>query len=322
MAKTTNRIAADVLAFLDNQRLDPNPHNYTLAYHFIVGVNASVTKAVINATDGGIRMTQDQADAIMAGNGLSAGGSASAPSDGGADAVRHHMLKLADITKSQTMATSQFGQDLTEGMNRMNGAAGDMAAIVSSMIERTAAAERQMAESAAEADQLRQDLDAARTDANVDALTKLPNRRSIDALLSKMEKAGKSRTIAFCDVDKFKRVNDTYGHAVGDRVLQAVAQILRDACQDHGTVARWGGEEFVVVFENHAPREAAAIVDAARHTLTQKRFKLRDTDEPLGVVSFSAGVTTGTGSTADITAAADALLYQAKEEGRNRIIAA
>lgn len=319
MANTTQRIAKEVLAFLENQRLDPTPQNYSLGYHFISGVNAAITKAVGNATDGGIRLTQIEADEIIARHGVGSGGGSSG-AESGTDMVRHQMLKLADITSSQSEATSRFGRDLTDGMSRMGEAAGDLSAIVSAMIERTAAAERELATTAAEAEQLRQDLDAARSDANQDALTQLPNRRSIDARLAKLEKAGKQRTLAFCDVDRFKRVNDTYGHAVGDRVLQAVGNVLSEQIGKKGTVARWGGEEFVVVFEGMAVQEAGELVDAARHALTEKRFKLRDTDQPLGMISFSAGVAGGSGTSAEIVKEADRLLYKAKQDGRNRII--
>lgn len=320
MARTKNRIATEVLAFLDRQRLDPTPQNYTLGYHYVAGVNAAVSKAVNEATDGGIRLTQEEADDISSRHGFSMGGGAML--NDGADAIRHQMLKLADITSNQSAATSRFGRDLSDGMSRMGDAASDMMAVVAAMIERTAAAELELAQSAAEAEQLRQDLDAARTDANMDALTQLPNRRSIDAALAKLERAGKPRTMAFCDVDRFKAVNDTYGHAVGDRVLQAVSNILRETCSGKATVARWGGEEFVVVFEGDVVEKAADVIEIARKTLTEKKFKLRETDEPLGVISFSAGIASGGGATSEIAARADALLYKAKEEGRNRILTA
>jgi diguanylate cyclase len=135
-----------------------------------------------------------------------------------------------------------------------------------------------------------------------------------------MEKAGENRVIAFCDIDKFKRINDTYGHAVGDRVLQSVAEILKEECEEYGMVARWGGEEFVIVFRNKTISEAEKIVDQARLKLNRKTFRVRQTDEPMGVVSFSAGIAQGRGKTEDITAQADALLYRAKEQGRNRIL--
>lgn len=320
MARTTRRIAEEVMLFLDRQRLDATPQNYTMGYHFVARTNELVAKAVGEITGDGIRITQAEADDIM--QRLTIEGTANSAESASDEALRHQMLKLADITSNQSAATSRFGRDLTDGMSQMGEAAQNLTTIITSMIERTATVERELAQAAAETEKLRQDLDAARTDANMDALTHLPNRRAIDAKLAKMEKEGRSRTIAFCDVDRFKAVNDNYGHAVGDRVLQTVARHLKDECGGKATVARWGGEEFIVLFENLPVDEAAAIVDKARDSLSQKKFKLRETDQPMDMVSFSAGVASGSGTTLEITAEADALLYRAKEEGRNRIKAA
>lgn len=316
VAKTTRRTAEEVLAFLEAQRLAPTPQNYAMGFHHVTGSNASVRKAVTAITDGGVRMTQDEADAIMRANGLGV----TAAQDDGRDLVRMQMLRLADIASSQSAANTRFGRELSDGMDRLGTDGRGLTDIVTSMIQRTETAERELEATAAEVDKLRQDLEAARTDANVDSLTGLPNRRAVDALLAGIERKGASRAIAFVDVDKFKNVNDTWGHAVGDRVLKGVAAVLAETCADRAVVARWGGEEFVVVLDGGTAEMAAEIVDEARETLIAKRFRVRDTDQPLGVISFSAGVCAGTDATTQLTARADALLYKAKQEGRNRVI--
>jgi len=313
------KTADEVLAFLDKQRLNATPQNYALGFLYVTGANSALTKAVAEITDGGVRMTQEEAERVMLGCGETSTPVVDAKPDHDADAARMQLLRLVDIASSQSAATSRFGRDLSDGMSQMGENAAGMTAIVAAMIERTATAERELASVMAETDRLRQDLEAARSDANKDALTGLANRRAIDAHLDKLERGGKARTIAFCDVDRFKRVNDTYGHGVGDRVLKMVSGILAEVCGKKAVVGRWGGEEFVVVFEGARLDEAAAIVDEARQTLTSRKFKLRDTDEPLGMISFSAGVATGTGPTTEITGRADALLYRAKDEGRNKV---
>ena len=322
MAKTTRRIADEVLAFLDAQRLDATPQNYALGYHKVAGTNGAVQKAVTAITGDGIRITQAEADEIMT---AYAGGAASAPPvDDGRDAVRMQMLRLSDIASGQSAATSRFGRDLSDEMEQLSGAgAGDaLSGIVGAMIQRTEAAERELAATVAEVGKLRQDLEAARTDANVDALTGLPNRRSVDALLAKIEKAGRTRAVSIVDVDRFKRINDTYGHAVGDRVLKGVAEVLSATCAKKAVVARWGGEEFVVVMDGGGAAALATIVEEARAALEAKSFKVRETDQPLGKVTFSAGVCAGDGPTDALAATADRLLYQAKDQGRNRVLTA
>lgn len=322
MAKTTRRTADEVLAFLDAQRLEPNPRNYALGFHRVTGSNAAVCKAVMRITDDGIRITQEEADEIMDTFGGPDGAGGPVAAEDHRDDVRMQMLRLSDIASNQSAAASRFGRDLTDGMERMGCADADMTQIVGSMIQRTEAAERELAATVAEVGRLRQDLEAARADANIDALTGLPNRRAVDTLLDGIEKAGRGRALAFVDVDRFKRINDTYGHAVGDRVLKGVASVLSDTFGKTATVARWGGEEFVVVMDGGNAGELARIVDDARQTLEAKRFKVRETDQPLGVVTFSAGVSDGTGPTASLAGRADTLLYKAKDQGRNRVLTA
>jgi diguanylate cyclase (GGDEF)-like protein len=156
-----------------------------------------------------------------------------------------------------------------------------------------------------------------RSRAERDGLTGLYNRRALDEMAAIPDPAGGA--VIFCDIDHFKRVNDTYGHAVGDRVIKAVAQTLKDHCAGN-MVARIGGEEFVVLFPGLEPEAAGQILDDARDMLGARHFKLRETDQPLGRVTFSGGVARG--RHADGTPAlqrADALLYAAKNGGRNQV---
>ena len=326
MVKANRKTADNALAFLETQRLEPTPLHYSLAFMYTTGADKMLTKAVDDITDGGVRLTAGEAEGVMRGYGYTAPGVAAnddVATESDVEAgLRHQLLKIAEINETSSNATSRFGKDLAENISAMAASPENLVALVSKMIERTTAAELELAKTAEQTAQLRQDLEAARNDASIDMLTGLINRRSIDGVLAKLAADNTSRAIAFVDVDKFKSVNDRFGHAVGDRVLKGVSEILRNVCGDHGTVARWGGEEFVVVFENPKSLEYAAdIVDKARIALTAKNFKLREDDQPLGTISFSAGVVIGTTETNDsLTQRADELLYRAKEEGRNRII--
>jgi len=129
----------------------------------------------------------------------------------------------------------------------------------------------------------------------------------------------RSRSATF---DRFKSYNDRYGHAVGDRVLKAVATALTDELRGH-FIGRWGGEEFLLVL-NAEVHEALRLVEGAKDALANRHFKLRESDEPLGRITFSSGVVplpASSAGLADALARADALLYQAKNAGRNRVLA-
>ncbi|MBS0285359.1 MAG: GGDEF domain-containing protein, partial [Proteobacteria bacterium] len=109
---------------------------------------------------------------------------------------------------------------------------------------------------------------------------------------------------------------------VGDRVLRTVAASLKSSLDDE-FVGRWGGEEFLLVLRGDLAA-AHLMVDEARLALGDRHFRLRETDEPMGRITFSAGITTLPPDESSIAAAmerADALLYQAKEQGRDRVIA-
>lgn len=315
-------LAEDVLAFLRQQRLAPTPQNFTLAYLARSGSNAEVARAVDAITEGGVRMSQDEADAIFA-TYLGAAPAVPEAADDGRAAVRHQTLRLAEIAADAAAATGAFNRDLSAGFQGIEGGAANVLAIIAAMIERSQRAEQELAATAGEVEALRQELDAARDDASKDALTGLGNRRAIDAHLARLGDAREPRLLAICDVDRFKSINDRYGHPVGDRVLKAVGGVLAKACAPH-LVGRWGGEEFMVVMAGVELDEGAAIVDAAREELASRSFRLRETDEPMGPVTFSAGVTLATGNAVQNAAAierADAHLYRAKAEGRNRVLA-
>ncbi|WP_433306360.1 GGDEF domain-containing protein [Actinoplanes sp. CA-030573] len=148
-----------------------------------------------------------------------------------------------------------------------------------------------------------------------DELTGLPNRRAwnteLPRTIERVRRTGDPLTVAILDIDHFKHFNDAYGHLAGDRLLKEAAAAWQDQLRTADHLARYGGEEFVVMLPDATVAQAHEIVD---------RMRLAT---PLGQ-SFSAGIAVWNGSeTSDeLTARADAALYEAKNAGRNRICAA
>jgi len=155
-----------------------------------------------------------------------------------------------------------------------------------------------------------------------DALTGIGNRRNLDVQLAQaFERALETRTplsFALFDIDEFKRINDHYSHAAGDLALRAVAKALRDGIGSSGSIARWGGEEFAVLFEGMP-------LDEARQRCEELRERVQAIDcgdfAPGWSMTISGGVTERTGLShhEKLVSRADALLYEAKRAGRNRI---
>lgn len=166
----------------------------------------------------------------------------------------------------------------------------------------------------------------ARRLADRDGVTGLHNHRSVyqrlHAELEKHQKAGKSMAVIMMDLDNFKLFNDTYGHPAGDEVLKRVAGVLRRACPDGGTVARYGGDEFMVVLPEANLKAAIRTAERIQSALDRERFRCENSASlPIG---FSYGISVfpddATG-VLELVSAADANLYQSKTAGGNQITA-
>ena len=204
----------------------------------------------------------------------------------------------------------------------------ELATIAKVMLARTREIEQEMNRSEQRTRALRRKLEEARRAAEFDHLTGLPNRRTFEARFESeyaiARQAGEDLCVAFCDIDNFKQINDSHGHEAGDRVLKAVAADLDRLTDELCHVARHGGEEFVILLRGRSLAQATVMLDRARADLADRRLVNRVTDEPFGTVTFSAGVADvwSHPSRSDALRAADAALYRAKQEGRNRIVAA
>ena len=155
-----------------------------------------------------------------------------------------------------------------------------------------------------------------------DALTELYNRRSGERKLIQVIEKARMNEKPFCvcigDIDFFKKVNDTYGHAGGDIVLKSVSNILREHMNSIGFVARWGGEEFLLVFDRMELDEAASSLQAL---LDKIRHMEIDHDNCLIHVTMTFGIVSGAEGDQDtLLRLADNKLYEGKAGGRNRII--
>ncbi|MES1998503.1 MAG: sensor domain-containing phosphodiesterase [Pseudomonadota bacterium] len=157
-----------------------------------------------------------------------------------------------------------------------------------------------------------------------DMLTGLPNRRAAETRLAeeygRRQRDGTPFAIAICDLDRFKLVNDHYGHEIGDLVLQQAANTLHGHMREGDWLARWGGEEFLIYLHQVDHDQAFSVVDRLRLVYQQHAV-----NTPHGVLklTLSAGVSVTQGSTADLTrilAEADSALYEAKNAGRDRIV--
>lgn len=316
-----------IRAFLTLHRLSADPVYYAFAYDVVCNPTGALAQSVATMTEGGVRLSaRDVATLGGAALGLArTPGSAeavaeNAVSDGLVAQTQMHVEGFTDMVRSMRAETADFGRDLAASASAIRGGANgdDMLRLTAVMLDRVRSAEARLHEATSEADHLRAKLEEARGDARRDPLTGLPNRRAFEEMFAEQSARGTRLCLAVCDVDRFKRVNDQFGHSVGDRVLKAIAEALSAACEGH-FVARYGGEEFVVLFSNVDLAQAHLTLESARTTVDAKRYRLRETDMPLGAVTFSAGLSAAEAGEAlgAVFGRADRLLYTAKDRGRN-----
>ncbi|MDJ0740405.1 MAG: GGDEF domain-containing protein [Gammaproteobacteria bacterium] len=182
-------------------------------------------------------------------------------------------------------------------------------------------------EKSREIENLQEQLQAERQRALSDPLTGLYNRTAlfehIETAIAAAEPAMPPSLIMF-DIDHFKRINDTHGHLIGDRVIRFVAQTLQKNIKGQDTAARFGGEEFTVLLPNTPANGAMAVAQTIRRIIETAQLVRADNKKPLGDITISAGVATFRNGedVMDFIDRADRALYRSKKDGRNRVSAA
>lgn len=185
--------------------------------------------------------------------------------------------------------------------------------------------QKKVQESEARIKELEQELEATSDLVRHDQLTGVLNRRGLEEIFTKeTARAARHDTVlcvALLDIDNFKKLNDTLGHQTGDQALVHLATVCRETLRPQDTVARFGGEEFIVLLPETPLEDAIKALTRLQRELT-KRFFLHDNDKVL--ITFSAGVTQAQpdDTQASVLKRADEAMYQAKQSGKNRVVPA
>lgn len=304
--------------YIERYDIDPNPANYALLYRHYVRGEANLADNVTQLIETGY-----------------------APDTVGDEALSEEDLQMiANTAQEQLKAlealVSTSHEDARGFGDALEGSAQSMAKdhsgasaittlidLTRTMIVKTRAAEQELRARGEAMIDLQASLVDARSKADTDSLTGLSNRRAFERMLGAVSEralhSGRPLSLAICDVDHFKTINDRFGHVTGDRVLKLIGDILTDHCGKQGHVFRFGGEEFVILFEELGVEAAYELVDAARRDLADRHIVKKETDEPLGQITFSAGIG-GMPPAVDaggLLRVADRALYAAKANGRN-----
>ena len=162
-----------------------------------------------------------------------------------------------------------------------------------------------------------QQIDQLQTETLTDPLTGILNRRGLQRQLDRLTAANTPFSIISLDIDHFKRVNDVFGHDVGDEVIKSVTQIMRDCSREHDTLTRVGGEEFLILLPD-------LPIEIAKQVAERLRVKTAETElDKVGYITISLGVTHWPETSENVDQClklVDVALYRAKQTGRNKVV--
>jgi diguanylate cyclase len=179
--------------------------------------------------------------------------------------------------------------------------------------------------SSEEVERLRGELELVQGLALTDPLTGLLNRRGFDSQMQRISHGSvQGCTLLIVDIDHFKAINDAHGHLLGDKVIIAVANVLRGCIGERGPIARIGGEEFAVLLSHTSSAGGVELAERIRAAVERGKVRRTDTEESIGNVTVSLGLATcGENEQFEaMIARADRAMYQSKTAGRNRVTVA
>jgi diguanylate cyclase len=246
------------------------------------------------------------------------------------------LRQVAKVLQSHMTDSKSFSERLDGHNERLSRheSVGPIKEIVLALIEdnrdmrdRLDNVRNQLEESRLQVVHLQTNLERAEEAGLRDVVTAIGNRRFFDAsFMEEVEKArrlGDQVCLALGDIDRFKHVNDRFGHLVGDRLLRLFANILVQNVRGQDKVARFGGEEFALIFPGARLGEAVTAVERIRVVLESKQWTIEPSGERISKVTASFGVAKlrADESANDLLRRADERLYEAKVQGRNRVVA-
>jgi diguanylate cyclase len=308
----------------------PIPRNYQLFYDAYIGSNADLTRELAAL---GSRATQEELDDIAS---RYLGTGQVTVIEKAHDRLVTELDSLLKLLKQEQASLESYSRLLGETASRINSKTNFSSDLIRNAIallseatgDTMAHGEKtvdDMAQRSHEMDQVRKELDEYKRIANTDALTRLANRRAFDERLASVFDHAASlpvTALVLADIDNFKKINDSFGHPVGDKILATVASVIRANVRKEVFVARTGGEEFAIIVQGNTPDEVMIICERVRRALETRAFRNSRSGANYGPVTISLGYSMASHASdpGELYARSDSALYHAKNSGRNRTV--
>lgn len=332
-AEKASQVARSAIPLATKLGLPINPHVYAVCYEYTAKLNTRLTKAFEALLEEDakpdkymvellyqqyIEESNDQAIEILK------------------QAIQNLVLNAEGTLKQAEDHTAAYGHSLeeaSEGLEKEANSPESIKAVVQNLIEGTSQMresthnlQEQLAAARREVEEMHKEYENIREQAYTDPLTGLKNRRAFDETLELLfadhKEKDKELTLLVIDIDHFKKVNDNYGHAVGDAVLKCVGKIVKNCVRGDDIAARFGGEEFALLLPNTPKEGAVKVAEKIRKVIAAQKFRHKDQELEPTTISIGLATSAVAENQMELFEQADAALYAAKSGGRNQVRAA
>lgn len=332
--QTDSYYAKQAFAFMEQHTVPPIPENYAVWFHYVQAKNKDLVHEVNHIISQKLKFSPDVCSYLY--NKFVVVNRNQKVLDDAALNAQKVLLEVLRVVNDFSGTTADYNKGVDTYIDRITSTVGDDSSgvknIVKELVEATVSLkksgeniQKKLTESTAEIDVLRKDLQQVTIEAQRDHLTGVFNRKTFEKVFDEMamhaKETHKDMCLLMLDIDHFKRFNDKFGHLLGDEVLKIVARALIEVLKGRDIVARFGGEEFVVVLPDTPIEGAMKAAEMIRTTIAGKELKRKDTGDNYGSITVSIGVSRFRQSDTlpTLVKRADEALYQSKNMGRNRV---
>jgi diguanylate cyclase len=330
IAESTADAAHQVVEIMRRMGVAGLPRNYEIFYEAHAGSNEKLKKAL-----SALGERPDQAAIDKLARDYFAATNRDAIVETAHESIMYKIEEVMDLLHREKNSLEKYGVILDKTSAGLNGKqnlttdllrkiVGIMAIATDTTIEQGRQIASSISDTSAELAEVKSMLVEYKTLADTDPLTQIWNRRAFDRAMARIYEHNKGiifNALILADIDRFKDINDRFGHPFGDRVLQHVAQIMKAAVSANMTVARTGGEEFAIIVEGLTEDATVALADTVRGHIERTPFLTADGQGARDRVTVSMGVCMASeaGGPQDLYEKADQALYVSKTNGRNKV---
>jgi diguanylate cyclase len=331
--ETANAYAKTALALMAERNVMPSPENFELFYTYAAGESPAAARVMGDMLKANRPFTPrvlaelrsrffsnaraQEVTEQISGNVLGA-------MDTALDTLR--AAGRHTVAYGKTLSDASGELDADQSPDELRKLVDGLMAATHAMENRAQELEGELQRSSHEVSELKTKLDSVRKESLTDTLTGIANRKALDVELARAIEHARANNeplcVVMCDIDHFKKFNDTWGHQTGDQVLRLVAHCLSENVKGRDTAARFGGEEFAVILRQTSLDAAAKLANQIRGSVEGKKLVKKSTGDILGTITISGGVAQLRidDAAASLIHRADECLYAAKNSGRNCII--